>query len=280
MKDYLRLARLALLLLFASLLYPRLSAAQLDPFEFEVYPYKTLGRGMIEVESLNSVVAKGHRCEEEGTSKGTLPSQSMWRTAMEVTYGLTDHIEAAAYLNLAKSRGGNLQYAGSKFRLRGSLFDQGQLPVDLGWYFELAYACTPKFDDQKLELELRPIIQRDFGDFSLVLNPKFEKILVGSEEKEGWEFGYVSGVYYRWMRAFSPGIEFYGAIGMIKHPDPSKEQQHYISPVIRGESHGIEYSVGPGFGLTHGSDRVIVKFNVALEKYIGVLFGPSAGWLF
>ena len=278
MKNFSCLALLESLVL---LLHPSPAATQLDPFEFEVYPYKTVGRGMLEIEWLNSVVAKGHG-GEGGTSKGTLPSQSMWRTAFELTYGLTDRIEAAAYINLAKPRGGDLQYAGSKFRLRGSLFDQGQLPVDLGWYFELSYARTPKFDDQKLELELRPIIQRDFGDFSLVFSPKFEKILVGSEAKNGWEFGYVSGVYYRWIRAFSPGIEFYGAIGMMKHPDPAREQQHYIFPVARGEWHGIEYSVGPGFGLTRGSDRVIVKFNVGLEKYIGALFGPSsgAGWFF
>jgi hypothetical protein len=271
---------LALLASLALLLHARPAAAQLDPFEFEVYPAKTLSRGMIEIESLNSVVANGHRNGEEGTSKGTLPSQSMWRTAFEATYGLTDRIEAAAYLNLAKPRGNNLQYAGSKFRLRGSLFDQGQLPIDLGWYIELEYNRVPKFDDQKLELELRPIIQRDFGDFSLMLNPIFEKILVGSEAKEGFEFGYAHGIYYRWMRALTPGIEFYGGIGMIKHPDPSKEQQHYIFPVVRGESHGIEYSVGPGFGLTRGSDRVIVRFNLGLEKFIGALFGPSSGWLF
>ena len=277
MKTFLCLALLASL---ALLLHARPATAQLDPFEFEVYPAKTLDRGMLEVESLNSVVANGHRNGEEGTSKGTLPSQSMWRTAFEATYGLTDRIEATAYLNLAKPRGNNLQYAGSKFRLRGSLFDQGQLPLDLGWYIELEYNRVPKFDDQKLELELRPIIQRDFGDFSLMLNPIFEKILVGSEAKEGFEFGYAHGIYYRWMRALTPGIEFYGGIGMIKHPDPSKEQQHYIFPVVRGESHGIEYSVGPGFGLTRGSDRVIVKFNLGLEKFIGALFGPSSGWLY
>jgi len=269
-----------MLLAFFSLAYARPAAAQLDPFEFEVYPVKTVGRGMLEVESLNSVVINGSRHGEKGTSKGTLPSQSMWRTAIEVTYGLTDRIEAAAYLNLAKPRGGDLQYAGSKFRLRGSLFDPGELPVDLGWYVELAYARTPKFDDQKLELELRPILQRDVGDFSLIFSPKFEKILVGSEEKEGWEFGYVSGIYYRWLRAFTPGIEFYGAIGMMKHPDPTREQQHYIFPVVRGEWRGLEYSVGPGFGLTHGSDRVIMKFNLGLEKYIGALFGPSTNPLY
>jgi hypothetical protein len=81
------------------------------------------------------------------------------------------------------------------------------------------------------------------------------------------------------MRALSPGVEFYGGIGMIKHPDPAKEQQHYIFPVVRGESHGIEYSFGPGFGLTRGSDRVIVKFNIGLEKFVGAFFGPSFGWL-
>lgn len=279
MKNYSCFAILALSILPVA--FARPAAAQLNPFEFEVYPYRTVGRGVVELESLNSIVASGHRNAEVGTSKGTLPSQSMWRTAFEFAYGLTDRIEAAAYVNLAKPRGGELQYAGSKFRLRGSLFDQGRLPVDLGWYIELDYHRVSKFDDQKLELELKPIIQKDFGDFSVMLNPIFEKILVGSEEKKGWEFGYAHGIYYRWMRELTPGIEFYGGIGMMKKPDPSKEQQHYIFPVVKGElPHGIEYSIGPGFGLTRGSDRVIVKFNVALEKYIGALFGPSSGWLF
>ncbi|HEY1372774.1 MAG TPA: hypothetical protein VGH50_09930 [Candidatus Binatia bacterium] len=272
--------RLLVFLAFLCLAYAPPALAQLDPFEFEVYPVRTLNRGMLEAESLNSVVINGSRHGEKGTSKGTFPSQSMWRTAIEMTYGLTDHIEAATYVNLAKPRGDNITYAGSKWRLRGSLFEPGQLPVDLGWYFELEYNRVPKIDDQKLELELKPLIQRDFGDFTILLNPKFEKVLVGSEEKEGWEFGYSHGVYYRWMRIFTPGIEFYGAIGQIKHPDPWREQQHYIFATARGEWRGIEYSVGPGFGLTHGSDRMILKFNVALEKYIGAVFSPSNNPLF
>jgi hypothetical protein len=35
---------------------------------------------------------------------------------------------------------------------------------------------------------------------------------------------------------------------------------------------GIEYSIGPGIGLTRGSDRVITKFNLELERFIGSLF--------
>ena len=199
MKNYLRLTIFALFILLATLLRPRPSAAQVDPWEFEVYPYQTMNRGMVELESLNSVVPRGHGTGDNGTAGGTLPSQSMWRTAFELTYGLTDRTEAAAYLNLAKPSGHDFQLAGYKFRLRGSLFDQEQLPVDPGWYAELAWHRVPKFDDQKLELELRPIIEKDFGRFAIVLNPKFEKILVGPHKNKGFEFGYVAGIYYRWM---------------------------------------------------------------------------------
>jgi hypothetical protein len=280
-KDYWRSIIVAFLTLIAVFLRSQPAAAQVDPWEFEVYPYQTLGRGVIELESLNSVVAKGHRNGENGTSAGTLPSQSMWRTAFELAYGLTDRIETAAYLTLAKPSGRDLQFAGSKFRVRSSLFDPGQLPVDLGWYIEIEYRRVPQFDDQKLELELRPIIEKDLGDFSLLFNPIFEKVLVGPDKNKGFEFGYSAAVYYRWLRSLSPGIELYGGIGNIRDPDPTREQQHYIFPVIKGElSHGIEYNTGVGFGMTRGSDKVIVKFNLELEKFVGAIFGPSSdsGW--
>jgi len=60
--------------------------------------------------------------------------------------------------------------------------------------------------------------------------------------------------------------------------EPTSEQQHYIFPVIKGElSHGIEYNTGVGLGLTHGSDPVIVKLNLELEKFVGAIFSPSSG---
>jgi hypothetical protein len=258
--------------------------AQLDPWEFEVYPYATEGRGMLEVETDNAVVANGHSQPGAGTSSGEFKSQGMWYNQYELTYGLTDRIEAAGYLNMALPSGGGYQYAGSKYRLRGQLFNQGEMPVDLGWYLELEWHKTPQFDDSELELELRPIIEKDLGRFSVTLNPKFEKaIFVGPDKNKGFEFGYANGIYYRWMRYLSPGLEFYGGIGLIDDHDPLHEQQHYVFPVLWGTlPGGIEYSVGPGIGLTTGSDRMLIKFNIELEKYVGALFGASAdsGWFF
>jgi hypothetical protein len=232
---------------------------------------------MVELEMLNAVVANGHSQGGIGTAAGSFRSQGMWYNAYELTYGLTDRIEAAAYLDLALPRGGGYQYAGSKYRLRGRLFDEDVAPVDLGWYVELEWHRTPQFDWNQVELELRPIIGKDLGRFSIVANPKFEKaIFVGPDRNKGFEFGYAGAVYYRWTRHLSPGVEVYGATGNLDDTPPLRAQQHYIFPVIWGVlPHRVRYNIGPGFGLTRGSDHVIVKFNLEVEGFVGALFGPS-----
>jgi len=267
-----------------ALAIPRIATAQVDPWEFEVYPYTTEGRGVAELETDNAVVANGHRGGYSGTAAGSFASQGMWYNQYELTYGLTDRIEAAAYLEMAKPSGASYQYAGSKFRLRGRLFDPGVLPVDLGWYAELEWHRIPQFDDNPLELELRPIIEKDIGRFSFIVNAQFEKpIFAGPNRNRGFGFGYANATYYRLWRYLSPGIEFYGAAGDIDNNDPLPRQQHYVFPVIWGElPRGIEYNAGPGFGLTGGSDHVIFKFNLELERFIGAVFEPSSGsgWFF
>jgi hypothetical protein len=264
----------AIFITTALLLIAANASAQVDPFEFEVYPYQTEGKGMVELESLNSFVPNGHNHGGAGTSAGDFASQAMYRTAFELTYGLTDHLEAAAYLNLAHPNADSFEYAGSKFRVRGSLFEQGELPIDLGWYLELEWHRTPQFDDNQLELEFKGIIAKDIHKFQISLNPIFEKAaFVGPNKNKGLEFGYAVGVYYNYLREISPGLEFYGAVGLIDDNDPLQEQQHYIFPVLKGDlPSGIEYSVGPGIGLTRGSDRVLIKFNLELERFVGALF--------
>jgi len=280
----LRLPFAGSLVLAAVLLSWRNAAAQVDPWEFEVYPYATESRGVLDIETDNAAVPNGHRQAGSGTSAGIYPSQSTWYNQFELTYGLSDRIEAAAYLNLALPRGGGYQYAGSKYRLRGRLFDEDVLPVNLGWYLELEWRRTPQFDEDQLEVELRPIIEKDFGPFSLIANPIFEKpIFVGPDRNRGFQFGYAGGAYYRWTRILSPGIETYGETGRFDEWAPAHEQQHYIFPVAWGElPHGLKYSIGPGFGLTRGSDHVLVKFNLEIERFIGSTFGasPDGNWFF
>jgi len=187
----------------------------------------------------------------------TFPAPGCTGTALELTYGLTDRVEAAAYLNLGAPQRWKPSIRWIQFRLRGSLFEQGSWPIDLGWYVELEWHKTPQFDDQDLELELRPILSKDLGLFSVLLNPKFEKVLIGPNLKRSWEFGYVGGIYYRVVRWFSPGVEFYGGIGPITNNHPPSEQQHYIFPVLRGELPG---------GMSTTPDRASVSRGAPIRS--------------
>jgi hypothetical protein len=58
-------------LALAVMLVARRAHAQVDPFEFEVYPYQTVGRGVVELESLNSYVPKGHTEGDSGLRVAT-----------------------------------------------------------------------------------------------------------------------------------------------------------------------------------------------------------------
>jgi hypothetical protein len=195
-----------------------------------------------------------------------LRASLMYRTTLELSYGVTDTLDASADLNLARPNAASLEYAGSKYRLKGSIFEQEQFGLCVGWFIELGWLRTPQFSENQLEVEIRPIIERDFGRTQIVLNPKFEKgIFVGPNHNKGFEFGYAAGLYYRLTKDISPGLEFYGGIGHVNDTDPFRQQQHYVFPVLQVEAfEGAEFSVGPGFGLTSGSDRVLTKLNIEL----------------
>ena len=267
-------------MLLALLSHP--AFAQSDPFDFKVDAYPTAGRNELELESVNSVVPLGHHAGGEGTSAGDLPSNLMYRTSLELNYGLTDRIEGGAQLNLARANGRSLQYAGSDFHLRGSTWPSSERPLDLGWRVELEWRRAPQFDESQLDLELIPIIARRIGRFEIDLNPVFEKaIFVGPDKNKGFNFLYSAGLYYRCLNWLTPGLEIYGQMGPLEHFNPLRAQQHYLFPVIKGELPGdLKYSVGPGIGLTRGSDRLITKFSLELEGVIDELrqrSGESAG---
>lgn len=244
-------------------------ASALNFFELEVYPATTEGQGVHEVSNLTSFVANGRRPTEEETEGEDTRRHRLLRSSFEYEYGLTDRINVAAYVDLEKPNGDDVRYAGVRFRARGGLWDKGQYPVDLGWYFE---AEVPKRGESDLELEFRPLVSRDFGRFSLDLNPSFELPTV-AEERRTLEFNYAARVYYRLSRDFQPGIEFYGDAGQIRRFDPAREQEHYVLPALYGRLfRGFKFAAGPAFGLTRGSDPVLLKLQVEYEFTL-----PSGG---
>jgi hypothetical protein len=243
-------------------------ARALNFFELEVYPATTEGKGIHELESTTSFVANG-RAGEAGEDEA--PRHRLLRTSLEYNYGLTDKIDVAAYLDLQRANGRDVEYAGSRVRARGALWEKGRFPVDLGWYVE---AEMPHDAESDLELEFRPLLSRDLGRFSVDLNPAFELPTVSSERRT-LEFNYAARVYYRLSRNLIPGVEFYGGVGQIRAIDASREQEHYVFPVLYGRvARGLKWVAGPGFGLTRESDPVLLKLGIEYEFTVGGS-GPS-----
>lgn len=261
---------LLLLTLFTTLLFPT-AAKAVDPYEFQIYGYATQGKGNFSPQLLNSFVARG-RPEGEGGTSPTFSSQSMMRTAIELEYGLTDKIDVAYYINFARPTGEPVQYAGSKLRFRGRFAEQGELPVDLGWYFEIEQ-WTPKINDDILELEFKPTLQKDIGPFSIIANFPFEKVLRGESAKtQLFEVGYLTELSYSKSKRLRYGIQFIGGPGGVRNIDPLGEQQHYVMPVVHFIAPGeVRSTVGIGFGQTRGSDHVILKANFS--------FGGGRGYI-
>jgi hypothetical protein len=253
---------LRLLLTLAGLLLAAGPASALNFFELEVYPATTEGKGLHEVESHTNYVPDGRTPTDEELSGEEFRRQGLFRQSIEYNYGLTDKIDAAAYLDLAWPSGEAPQYAGNRFRLRGALFDKGRYPLDLGWYFEVE---LPQKDAAQMELEFRPILSRDIGRLSIDLNPSFELPTVTSESRT-LEFNYGARLLYRFSPRFQPAVEFFGDIGEIRAPDPAQEQEHYVSPMLYARiAPGLYASGGLMFGLTPASDPVILRFAIEYE---------------
>ena len=245
----------------------------LNFFELEVYPATTEGKGLHEIESQSSFVADGRKPSEEERAGEEPHRHHLLRTSIEYNYGLTDKIDVALYADLMRPNGEEMEYAGSRGRIRGALWDKGRYFLDLGWYFEAEF---PHHTESDLELEMRPIVSRDFGRFSADLNPIFELPTV-SEEERTLEFNYAARIYYRLAPNLQPGVEFYGDIGRIRKIDPTREQEHYVLPVLYAAlSHGLKVAIGTGFGITRASDPVVLKLQVEYEfAWPGGLAGTS-----
>jgi hypothetical protein len=260
----------AILFGLLALLFSTLAKA-VDPFELQIYGYATQGRGNFSPQLLNSFIPYGRK-EGEGGTSGTFPSQSMMRTAIELEYGLTNKIDVAYYINFARPAGEDVQYAGSKLRFRGRIAEKGVLPVDLGWYVEVEQ-WTPKINEDTLELEFKPTLQKDFGPISIIANFPFEKVIRGESAKEQlFEVGYLTELSYQKSKRLRYGIQFIGGPGGVRNIDPLREQQHYVMPVVHFIAPGeVRSTVGIGFGQTHGSDRIILKANFS--------FGGGRGYI-
>lgn len=258
MKKITRSISLALLALSAA--GTARTASALNYFDLETYPYATAAKGEFELEN-------GSAYTLSGTQDAAPPDNNrhLFRSTVEATYGVTDKTDIAAYADLSRQPDGGTQFEGNRFHVRHRFFEKGQLPVDLGAYAELE---MPRHDVNTREVELRGIVEKDFGKWTVDLNPIVEKPIRGEETSQGWELHYAAAAIYRLNETFHPRVDLFGDVGHLNKIDPKDEQQHLLVPGLemRLPKH-INLTAGLGFGLTPATEHRLVTLRIEKEWY-------------
>src|SRR5712692_1403471 len=250
-----RLAIIATLLVFAWL-----PANAQDLFEIQVYEYETVDKGKWNLETHFNNIVHGTK-SFEGT---VAPTNHQFHLTWELTRGITENFEMAAYLVTAERPGAGYEFAGWRLRPRVRAPKRWELPVDLSLSIEFGFP-RPQYEANSVTFELRPIVEKELHWARLSFNPVLARALRGPDTKEGFEFE-PNGKFAYFIRKkdwFNVGLEYYGATGPITGFHRLGEQVHIIVPSadIFFNEHTM-VNLGVGFGLTGTGERLILKMRL------------------
>lgn len=236
------------------LLFPLISSAQF----FKVYPYMTPEAGEKELVYWFSAVGSDH---QYSFFDKQVERNGLFAHSLEFEYGLSNKWTAGLYLDFEQPRGEKLRHIKTKaLMFHGRFWEKGERPVDLGLYVE--YILPRKGYKNAEQIEIKWILEKDYGFHTFILNPTFEKNISGPDVDEGVEFALNGGWYLKKYDRIQPGIEFYSKMGELYDLKPCEQTKTYIFPavdIIMGRHGRIIWHTGAGFGLTNPADNFVFK---------------------
>ena len=245
-----RLAVLALVLLL-----PLTKAQAIEYNELEVYGYQTTSPSELEIENSTSLSSDDSK---------DVDSRHL-RSTFELNYGLSDRWEVTAYVDYERPTDEDFRYRAFRAHARTRFFEKGELPVDLGAYFEIE---LPKNSNQHdLSLEFKPIIEKDFSRWTVRLNPQieFEHATDNGADptvtKKTWHsvFGITAGVSYRYDEILIPHLDLFEGF---------TDQDALLMPSIDiWLVRHLKLTLGLGFGLNDKTEQRVANGRLEYEIY-------------
>jgi hypothetical protein len=202
------------------------------------------------------------------TGQGTTLSNQTTRSTIEVNHGLTEHFEMAAYADFTRNGTSEWGFTAARFQGHFSLFEKGELPVDLGGYFEIG---LPQVGATKLEIEARGIIEKDVGQWTISVNPILEYELEEEYEIEAdgrieheteWELekAYAVSLRYRIGENWRPGLAVFGDLA------PPDKRILLIHPTLDYKiSANWLLGGGLGIGATEPTEKKVGSVKLEYE---------------
>lgn len=246
--------RIGLGLALVAPLFAAVAEAQ-DPFEIQVYEYITTPKGRWNLETHFNYTVRGTKTPE-GTAA---PSEGQTHLTFELTRGITSHFELAGYLVLAKRQGHGPDVVAWRIRPRIRAPESWNLPVKLSLSTEVAFP-RDLYDGEDATLEVRPIIERQFGRVLIDLNPVIGRSLKGPGTEAGWDFEPGARIGVTVSRVVDLSVEYYGSLGPVSDFLPADEQVHqFFGGGDLQLKDNVILNLGLGLGATDAGNRTVLK---------------------
>lgn len=237
----------------SAILFLSASAQAQQGYEFEVYGAEMPHRGLGELEFHTNFVPSGAQLVDDADGKAT---HRAFRSSIELSAGLSNWLEASLYTVTYARNTAGFAYVGNRARLTAIAPAAWGLPFEAGISQELGYA-RPGFAESPWAYEITPILGKDFGRVSFLVNPAFERGLGGGVH--AWEFEPRGGINYALGEDCAVGVAYYSVLGPVAKFDDRSHQRHQL--FLTGQSElrsGVEGGLEIGRGLTRNSDRWVI----------------------
>ena len=239
--------------LLSALTLPLFARAQ-DDFEIQVYGSETMEPRATMFELHSNHIFRGTTT----TTDGTYPGNSQTHETIEITHGWNSWFETGFYFFSAAIPGACYVETGSHIRPRVRVPDSWHWPVGVSMSAEVGY-IGPKFSADTWDLELRPIIDKQFKRLYLAINPVFDKSLYGPNSRKGFDFVPSSKLSYSIKKQIAVGAEYYGETGFLASASPNTPHHQLYAVVDLDVIKNVEIDFGYGSALTNQTDSRIFK---------------------
>ena len=226
-----------------------------ENYEIQVYASPTMARRQTIFELHSNYTFIGGK----DIVDGVLPSYHSIHETIEITHGITDNFELGFYLFTNYTPNFGWQIIGTHIRPRIAAPEKWKLPVGLSLSAEIGWQ-KPEYSFETFNMEIRPIIDKTFGNLYLAFNPVLGITLSGVAQPSAPAFAPNVKASYAVSPKISLGTEYYGDLGPLNRFEKIAQQNHalflvadlYVDPKW-------ELNFGPGFGLTEATDGFVIK---------------------
>ena len=227
------------------------------------YPYQTLPGGKVEVEEIVDLVpVRVARENLDGTRDAVTTLRSQLQT--EVELGISDRLELGLYFAFRQGATADtpaLRFEGLKQRLRYRFAEEGDLPVDIGVYLEVAEFYN------EIEVEEKLLLSRRFGYLTAVANLWVEQEYYFQTDEWKLIYNPTVGAVYELSPNFMLGLEYWARgrfdaadaeTGEAAADSPSAAR-HYLGPTFLLQSGEAWWSTGVYARLDHFGEAAVAE---------------------